>query len=189
MLRNAAIIATAAVLSALGAGGAVVALDSVYDLPRVSIPFAAPLVAVEQQTALAPSPAPAPAAEPAPASSAAAITKAQDGHFWAEATVEGRHVRFLVDTGATTVALTAADAKRLGIDASRLDFSHPVKTAAGEIRAALVELDYVSVAGARVEKVQALVMEKGLETSLLGMSYLGRLSRLEATPDSMILRS
>ncbi|MBC6980987.1 TIGR02281 family clan AA aspartic protease [Caulobacter sp. 17J80-11] len=186
MLKNAAVIAAAAVVSALGAGGAVVALDSVYDLPRVSIPFAAPLVSVEEQATAS--------AEPmietaAPSSAAAAITKAKDGHFWAEATVEGRHVRFLVDTGATTVALTAADAKRLGIDASRLDFSHPVKTAAGEIRAALVELDYVSVAGARVEKVQALVMEKGLETSLLGMSYLGRLSRLEATPDSMILRS
>lgn len=180
MLKNAAIVASAAVLSALGAGAAVVALDEAYALPRLSIQFVAPAVTAE------------PPSEPAPEAaspSVAAVTKAKDGHFWAEATVQGRHVRFLVDTGATTVALTAADAKRLGIDLDRLDFRHPVQTAAGEVRAAAVELDYVSVAGARVEKVQALVIEKGLETSLLGMSYLGRLSRLEATRDSMILRS
>lgn len=182
MLKNALIVAACAVLSAAGAGSAVIALDEVYELPRLNLQFAAPFV---------PEGAPDLATEAAPAApaGAAAVTKAKDGHFWAEANVEGRHVRFLVDTGATTVALTATDAKRLGLDLEELDFSHPVKTAAGEVRAALVELDYVSVAGARVEKVQALVMEKGLETSLLGMSYLGRLSRLEATPNSMILRS
>jgi aspartyl protease family protein len=120
--------------------------------------------------------------------SAAEVSKDADGHFWAEASVNGRQVRFLVDTGATVVALTADDARRLGIDLHTLKFERSVATAAGASRAADVELDYVSVAGARVEHVPALVFEKGLGASLLGMSYLGRLSRFEATQTALILR-
>ena len=118
------------------------------------------------------------------ARSQAAVATAQQ----AEAQVNGKRVRFLVDTGATTVALTAADAKRLGMDPADLTFDRPVNTASGQVHAAMVELDYVSVAGARVEKVQALVLERGLTSSLLGMSYLGRLSKFEATPTALILR-
>jgi aspartyl protease family protein len=118
----------------------------------------------------------------------AEVSKSPDGHFWAEASVNGSHVRFLVDTGATAVALTSNDAKRLGLHLESTDFDRSVTTASGESRAALVELDYVSVAGARVERVPALVLEKGLETSLLGMTYLGRLSKFEASQTSLILR-
>ncbi|MBS0297819.1 MAG: TIGR02281 family clan AA aspartic protease [Proteobacteria bacterium] len=118
----------------------------------------------------------------------AEVMKAADGHYWAEATVNGRHVRFLVDTGATAVALTLDDARRLSIDPARLNFDRSVSTASGKSRAAVVELDYVSVAGARVEHVPALVLEQGLETSLLGMTYLGRLSKFEATQSALILR-
>jgi aspartyl protease family protein len=123
-----------------------------------------------------------------PAKGDAAVRKAADGHYWAEARVQGRHVRFLVDTGASTVALTAADAKRLGIVMNALSFDVPVSTASGQAMAARVTLDDVSVAGARVEDVDAVVMREGLEVSLLGMTYLGRLSRFEATGDSLILR-
>jgi aspartyl protease family protein len=63
-----------------------------------------------------------------------------------------------------------------------------VITANGQVHAAEVKLDSVSVAGARVNGVDALVVEKGLSTSLLGMTYLGRLSRFEATPSALILR-
>ena len=127
---------------------------------------------------------------PAPVriSSPASVSKGPDGHFWAEAQANGRHVRFLVDTGATTVALTAADATRLGLQVAELDYDIPVRTASGETRAASVTLDYVSVAGARIEKVEAVVVREGLASSLLGMSYLGRLSRFEATQSSLILR-
>lgn len=124
----------------------------------------------------------------APAQADASVLKSDDGHFWAEAQANGRHVRFLVDTGATNVALTAEDAERLGIELARLDFAVPVQTAAGEARAAVVTLDYVSVAGARVDDVEALVVREGLASSLLGMSYLGRLSRFEATQSALILR-
>ena len=118
----------------------------------------------------------------------ASVRKSPDGHFWAEASSNGRHVRFLVDTGATTVALTSADAERLGVDLDALTYDIPVQTASGETEAASVKLDYVSVAGARVENVDAVVVRDGLNNSLLGMSYLGRLSKFEATQTALILR-
>lgn len=125
----------------------------------------------------------------APAQGAAAqVSKAADGHFWAQADVNGRWVKFLVDTGASAVALTAADAQRLGIDVADLDYVRPVFTASGQTQAAEVTLDHVTVAGARVEEVKALVVREGLQSSLLGMSYLGRLSRFEATRTALILR-
>lgn len=125
---------------------------------------------------------------PAERASAAQVSKAPDGHFWAEAEVDGRWVRLLVDTGASSVSLTPADAQRLGVDLAALDFDQPLVTANGRTQAAAVTLDHVAVAGARVEKVEAIVVRSGLSTSLLGMSYLGRLSRFEASPTALILR-
>jgi aspartyl protease family protein len=119
---------------------------------------------------------------------AAQVIRASDGHYWAEADINGRAVRVLVDTGASVVALTRDDALRLGFMLESEDFNHTVVTANGEGRAARIELAHVAVAGARVERVQALVVERGLPTSLLGMSYLGRLSRIEATPRGLTLR-
>jgi aspartyl protease family protein len=58
----------------------------------------------------------------------------------------------------------------------------------GVVRAAPVQLKTISVAGARVDRVEALVVEQGLEYSLLGMSYLGRLSAFSATPAGLTLR-
>jgi aspartyl protease family protein len=118
----------------------------------------------------------------------AEVTKASDGHYWAEGQVDGAAVRFLVDTGASNVALTSADAQRLGFDPLSLAYDVPVRTANGETRAARISLPSLSVGGARVQDVQAMVVREGLTTSLLGMSYLGRLSRFEATPQALILR-
>ncbi len=119
---------------------------------------------------------------------AASIAKSGDGHYWAEADVNGSRVRFLVDTGASAVALTIADAKRLGFEPEKLSYDYKVTTAAGPARAAAVKLGRVSVSGASITDVDALVIEKGLDTSLLGMTYLGRLSRFEATRTALILR-
>ncbi|MAL56783.1 TIGR02281 family clan AA aspartic protease [Brevundimonas aurantiaca] len=116
------------------------------------------------------------------------VVKGPDGHYWAQATIEGRAVRVLIDTGASVVALTRADARRLGVDPTPDAYTGRVQTASGLARTAPVELAAVSVAGARVERVQALVVEDGLAYSLLGMSYLGRLSAFEATPAGLTLR-
>lgn len=116
-----------------------------------------------------------------------AVAKGPDGHFWAQARVNGQPVRFLVDTGATAVALTQDDAARLGFKPADLKYSYNVKTAAGASRAAAVTLASVSVDGARIDDIQALVVADGLDVSLLGMSYLGRLTRFEATRDTLRL--
>ena len=68
------------------------------------------------------------------------------------------------------------------------DFSATVITASGPVPAATVALQAVAVAGARVEQVEALVVQRGLPHSLLGMSYLGRLSSFSATPSEITLR-
>jgi len=119
-------------------------------------------------------------------SHATAIPKAQDGHFWANATVNSHAVHFLVDTGATVVVLTQADAQRLGFDLSSLTYDRKVITAMGATQAARVTLASVGVGESTVHNVDALIIPQG-GTSLLGMSYLGRLSRIEATPSSLVL--
>lgn len=141
-------------------------------------------------------PTPAPTAmsatspqQPTASDADATIAKAADGHFWADAVVDGRPVRFLVDTGATTVALTLDDARSLGLDPDGLTYSYTVMTANGSEKAAPVRLGLVAVGRAEVTNVQAFVLQGGLQTSLLGMSYLGRLAKFEATPDSLVLRS
>ncbi|RAK66617.1 TIGR02281 family clan AA aspartic protease [Phenylobacterium kunshanense] len=123
------------------------------------------------------------AGSPKPGSGA--VAKGPDGHFWADAEVNGRPVRFLVDTGATAVALTPRDAERLGIDVAALKPGYNVTTVGGSARASAVTLASVSVNGAKLENVQALVVSEGLDVSLLGMSYLGRLTRFEATRDTL----
>lgn len=177
MLRFTLIALTGAV-AAVGAANAVTAFA-----PTAAAAVHQPASVAELRTT-ADSAVAASAVAPQPAS----ISKASDGHFWAEANVNGERVRFLVDTGATAVALTAADAERLGFSPKDLDYTYEVTTANGPARAASVKLASVSVAGARIADVDALVIEKGLDTSLLGMTYLGRLSRFEASPSALILR-
>lgn len=125
--------------------------------------------------------------EPVP-SGAAQVTKAADGHFWAQARIDGRAVKVLVDTGASVVALTREDAARLGLRPAPEAFRHVVQTANGETAAAAVTLQDVRIGSARVRNVEALIVRDGLPYSLLGMSYLGRLSAFEARAGSLILR-
>ncbi|KQW72213.1 aspartyl protease [Phenylobacterium sp. Root77] len=163
-------LAVVALLGAVSAVGAAEALDT----------FTNPKPELRAALAIAP--------QTAPHAQAASIAKGGDGHYWAEADVNGSRVRFLVDTGASAVALTLADAQRLGIATDKLDYNYNVVTASGQTRAAAVTLGRVSVAGAALNDVEALVIESGLESSLLGMTYLGRLASFEATRTALILR-
>ena len=86
------------------------------------------------------------------------------------------------------MALTPADARKLGVDMASLNYGYRVVTAGGSTRAAAIKLASVTVAGARLDNVDALVIEKGLDTSLLGMIYLGRLASFQATRQALILR-
>jgi aspartyl protease family protein len=166
----------------IGVVAALCAIGAAQQLSGFSIDGAPHAAAVTAPTDAAP--------EAGQAYGEASIVKSPDGHFWADAQVNGGHpIHFLVDTGATAVALTATDARSLGIDPTSLDYRYTVTTANGPARAAAVKLTDVSVDHAHVEDVQAFVIDQGLQTSLLGMTYLGRLSKFEATPDTLVLKS
>lgn len=110
------------------------------------------------------------------------------GHFETTARINGRPVEVLVDTGATLVALTWEDARRAGIYLSDSDFKHRVGTANGTARVAIVTLADVAIEDIIVHDVRAAVAEPGkLETTLLGMTFLGRLSRTEMSRGVLLL--
>lgn len=111
-----------------------------------------------------------------------------DGQFWTQARVNTGSVRFLVDTGAGMVALTEMDAKKAGIKTRDLVYDLPIRTAGGENMAARIVLDRVSVGAITVKDVDAMVVPTGLDVSLLGMTYLGELQSIQATPDALTLR-
>jgi aspartyl protease family protein len=112
------------------------------------------------------------------------VTLAADtrGHFVTDGQVNGNTVRFLVDTGATLVAIPAADARRLGIDYEKGTRGYS-STAGGVVPVYRVKLDSVSVGGIEVLGVDAVVLEgSGMNVTLLGMSFLNRMEmRREGT--------
>jgi len=117
------------------------------------------------------------------------IRKRLDGHFTVKAEVNGAATTMIVDTGASTIVLSPEDAKKAGIDVSRLNFTVPVITANGRTVAAKVRLNTVAVGPLQREDVDALVAEpKALNESLLGMSFLGRLRSYEFSGDFLTLR-
>jgi len=110
------------------------------------------------------------------------------GHFRVEGRVDGQILQFVVDTGASVVALTAADAASLGIHPAVVDFRALVKTANGTIRAAPVRLDMVEVGNLIVRDVAAMVLpDRALSDNLLGLSFLSRLRHFEYTDGKMVL--
>lgn len=117
-----------------------------------------------------------------------AVMAGSNGHFEVEALVNGTNVRFLADTGASVVVLTEEDALRIGIDLDQLRYAVPVQTANGSTTAALVHLENVSVGTIEVDNVRALVARPDqLATSLLGMSFLSRLSSFQIRGDQLVL--
>jgi aspartyl protease family protein len=95
------------------------------------------------------------------------------GHFIAQGQINGGTLRMLVDTGATAIALSSDDAKRLGID-YRKGRSGYVNTANGVAPVYMVKLDAVKIGDIELHQVDAMVHEGGLPIVLLGMSFLNR---------------
>jgi aspartyl protease family protein len=118
------------------------------------------------------------------------VKAARDGHFYIDAEVNFREVRFMVDTGATVVALRESDAVAAGIRPRRADFLYPVQTANGTTNAAEAMLDSVTVAEIEVRNVRALVLpDEQLSISLLGASFLNGLERFEVTDGTLIFEN
>ena len=112
----------------------------------------------------------------------------QNGHFWTYARVNSGRVHFLVDTGASSVVLTLNDAKKSGVKIRDLEFNIPVSTAGGTNYGAHIKLKNIAVGAIALRDIDAIIIKEGLETSLLGMSYLGELQKVEATRDRLFLR-
>jgi aspartyl protease family protein len=110
-----------------------------------------------------------------------------DGHYYVDGLVNGRETHFLIDTGASTVALTIDDARKIGIDVRPEQFSYVGEGAGGPVRGQRVKLNRVSVGGRVVADVRGVVLE-GLGVSLLGQSVLMQLGTLEMNSERLVVR-
>lgn len=99
---------------------------------------------------------------------------AEDGHFYADILVNGQPVTFLLDTGASEIVLSPADARKVGFDPAELTFSGQASTANGTVTSAPVKLDSLALGPYEDRNLNASVNGAEMDNSLLGMSYLRR---------------
>ncbi len=117
------------------------------------------------------------------------LIRANNGHFEAVAGVNNASVRFLVDTGASAIVLSANDAKNAGIDVDGLAFTIPTQTANGTGRSALASIDRLYLGGIERRNLRVMVAQPGrLSQSLLGQQFLESLSSYEKRGDRLTLR-
>jgi aspartyl protease family protein len=110
------------------------------------------------------------------------------GHFEVVGRVNGATVRFLIDTGASDIVLSPADARRAGIDPAALSYTRRYQTANGVGRGAPVTLGALAIGPAELRDVAASVNEADMSSSLLGMAFLRNLASIEIQSREMILR-
>ena len=116
------------------------------------------------------------------------IPKDFRGHFLTEGRIEGQRIGFMVDTGASVVALNQTSAARFGLRPSRGDYNATVTTANGTIKAARARIAMVDIGGLVVRDVDAMVLpDEALSENLLGLSFLSKLKRLEYANGQMLL--
>jgi aspartyl protease family protein len=116
------------------------------------------------------------------------IPPSGNGHFHVEGRIDGRRLNFMVDTGASVIALTERDASMLGIHPAERDYVEAVSTANGTVRAAPIQLGMVEIDDLVVHDVAAVVLPDGaLSQNLLGLSFLSRLRRFEYSDGKLVL--
>jgi aspartyl protease family protein len=119
----------------------------------------------------------------------AEVARTSSGDFAISAQINGARVHMVVDTGATSVVLTAEDAKSAGLPLALLNYTVNIETANGRARAAPVTLDRIAMGELEERSVEALVVQPGqLRTSLLGMSFLNRLQSWQVNGDRLMLK-
>jgi aspartyl protease family protein len=110
------------------------------------------------------------------------------GHFLTEGRIDGQRLDFMVDTGASLIALNETSAARFGLRPSRGDYNASVTTANGTIKAARTRLAMVDIGGLVVRNVDAMVLpDEALSENLLGLSFLSKLRRFEYSNGTMVL--
>jgi aspartyl protease family protein len=110
------------------------------------------------------------------------------GHFETEGRIDGQRIGFMVDTGASMIALNESSAARFGLRPSRGDYNATVTTANGTVKAARTRLAMVDVGGLLVRDVDAMVLpDEALSENLLGLSFLSKLKRFEYANGTMVM--
>ena len=116
------------------------------------------------------------------------LKRAPNGHFFVDAQVDGQTVRFLIDTGASGVALTGEDARRLGIVVLPSEIV-PVGTgASGQVLGKRIVIHHLAIDRKEAWDMEAVVIPEGLDVSLLGQSFLSRIGSVQINGDRMVLR-
>ncbi|MGB9115678.1 TIGR02281 family clan AA aspartic protease [Bradyrhizobium sp.] len=110
------------------------------------------------------------------------------GHFETEGRIDGQRIAFMVDTGASVIALNESSAARFGLRPAPGDYKATVTTANGIIKAAPTRLAMVDIGGLVVRDVDAMVLpDEALSENLLGLSFLSKLKRFEYANGRMVL--
>ena len=115
------------------------------------------------------------------------LKKASDGHFYVTLSINNKPINFLIDTGATAMILSKKDGEKLGLNVDKLNFWQLAQTANGEILISPVVFDKVSLGFKNFSNVKAFISQTDMEKSLLGMSFLSRLKKLELGRNIMII--
>ena len=166
-MRN--IVITAAIMAGLGVFMAQMA-DKMT--PAAASPSAARQEAPAAQTALR----------------SVSIPRDARGHFATEGHVDGQRIEFMVDTGASVVALNESSAVRFGLRPTPAQYTATVTTANGTVKAARTRIAMLDVGGLVVRDVDAMVLpDEALSENLLGLSFLSRLKRFEYSNGQMVL--
>jgi aspartyl protease family protein len=110
------------------------------------------------------------------------------GHFETEGRIDGQRIGFMIDTGASMIALNETSAARFGLRPSRGDYNATVTTANGTVKGARTRIAMIDVGGLVVRDVDAMVLpDEALSENLLGLSFLSRLKRFEYANGMMVL--
>lgn len=115
------------------------------------------------------------------------IPRSEDGHYYVKLLLNGTPTMFIVDTGASEIVLSQADAERAGIDVRDLRYLGSANTANGAVRTARILIDSLSLGEFTDSRVPAAVNGGDMEGSLLGMSYLERFGRMEISGGKLVL--
>lgn len=115
------------------------------------------------------------------------LQRRPDGHFYADAYVNDVSTRFMVDTGASTIALTGEDAEAIGLYWSEDDIRPVARGASGAVYGVHVTLEQVELGGFEARNLSAIIVPEGLDISLLGQSFLGTIENVHIRGDEMVL--
>jgi aspartyl protease family protein len=123
-----------------------------------------------------------------PADQEVVLHRSSDRHFYADADVDGKSIRFLVDTGASAIALTEQDAQKLGLNPDRQQYELIGQGASGLVRGKFVKLLEIQVGDIRQQDATVAIVE-GSTVSLLGQPFLEQLDEIVIRKDTMLLRA